>query len=574
MRTLRLYSSTDHRTGSPTASKVWLNATRWPCSSVSASTPSQSSMSADVTIGRSPGPADAAEPAHVLGGHLHHVGPHGGEQRRRVPAVPLPRALQEREVGLHVDDLEGGGDVHLGAAPGDQVGELRVGHPGAAVQGDRDRLGRHDVGHPLRVQLGLRPVDTVRVADRGREHVDPGRPDEVERDRQRLPVRLLVGADAVLDAGDRLDLAPDVGPDRPRLGHDVDRQPLVLRHRQPRAVEQDRVPALAQAVADERAVRAVVEVQGDRDLDARRHRPPHGEQQVDADGPHRLDRGLDDDRGALLDGRRQHRLHGQVVDHVDGGDAVALGERPIDDLLQWHDRHALTLLVSVVMISNLGGPPTARISGNPRFRLRASPTTTTPPRQRPYLTPRTRFACAASSVRFLAPVLRSTAPACFSTVLTDRTSRSAMTLSGSPSSISPRTWRSRLVSGSCPASRSPRCSLSSTWPDSTAWPRPAATTARASSGPSAPRSTQPRAPALIAAATSASSPASHRPTTARPGKAASSIAATAGRPRSASTTSGSSSRQAASASSVEAASPTTSNAGSPADSSRATPAPH
>src|ERR1700733_3093975 len=116
MRTLRLYSSTDHRTGSPTASKVWLNATRWPCSSVSASTPSQSRMSAEVTIGRSPGPADAAEPAHVLGRHLHHVGPQRLEQRRRVPAVAFGRAGQEREVRLHVGDLERGGNVDLGAA--------------------------------------------------------------------------------------------------------------------------------------------------------------------------------------------------------------------------------------------------------------------------------------------------------------------------------------------------------------------------------------------------------------------------------------------------------------------------
>ena len=40
------YSSSDHRTGRPTSAKVWLNAGRWPSRSVSASTPSQSKISA------------------------------------------------------------------------------------------------------------------------------------------------------------------------------------------------------------------------------------------------------------------------------------------------------------------------------------------------------------------------------------------------------------------------------------------------------------------------------------------------------------------------------------------------
>ena len=40
------YSSSDHCTGSPASAKVWLNAGRWPSRSVSASTPSQSKISA------------------------------------------------------------------------------------------------------------------------------------------------------------------------------------------------------------------------------------------------------------------------------------------------------------------------------------------------------------------------------------------------------------------------------------------------------------------------------------------------------------------------------------------------
>jgi hypothetical protein len=141
-------------------------------------------------------------------------------------------------------------------------------------------------------------------------------------------------SNAVLDPGDRLDLPLDVGAVGARLGHHLDRLPQVLRYRQPGGIEQDRVPAGPQGYADDLAFRAVVEVQGDRDLDPGRHLAPHREQQADPDGAHRLDRRLDDDRGALLDRRRQHRLHRQVVDHVDGGHAVAVTERPVDDLLQ------------------------------------------------------------------------------------------------------------------------------------------------------------------------------------------------------------------------------------------------
>jgi hypothetical protein len=146
--------------------------------------------------------------------------------------------------------------------------------------------------------------------------------------------RFLVGADVVLDPGDGLDLALDVRAAGVGLGHHVDGLPEVLRHRQAGAVEQHRVPALAQAVAQQHAVRAVVQVQADRDIDAGGHLLPHGEQQVKPDGLHGLDRGLDDHRRPLLDGGGEHRLHGQVVHHVDRRDAVALAERPVHDLLQ------------------------------------------------------------------------------------------------------------------------------------------------------------------------------------------------------------------------------------------------
>ena len=46
MRSFSLYSAGLHRTGSPNSSNTWLKATRCPYRSVSASTPSQSKISA------------------------------------------------------------------------------------------------------------------------------------------------------------------------------------------------------------------------------------------------------------------------------------------------------------------------------------------------------------------------------------------------------------------------------------------------------------------------------------------------------------------------------------------------
>ena len=104
-------------TGRPNSANVWLNAGRCPYRSVSASTPSQSKISAG-----SPGLARAAERAACV----------------RRPSPSRPRALsrnsdggshlsgclgasQELQVGLHERDLERRGDVDLRAAAGDQV---------------------------------------------------------------------------------------------------------------------------------------------------------------------------------------------------------------------------------------------------------------------------------------------------------------------------------------------------------------------------------------------------------------------------------------------------------------------
>jgi hypothetical protein len=72
------------------------------------------------------------------------------------------------------------------AQPRDQVGELGVGHSRAAVQRDRDRLRRDDVGDALSVQPRFPVILAMRVADRRGEHVDAGRLDELHRCRQRL----------------------------------------------------------------------------------------------------------------------------------------------------------------------------------------------------------------------------------------------------------------------------------------------------------------------------------------------------------------------------------------------------
>src|ERR1035438_103205 len=108
MRTFSWYSATLQRTGRPNSANIWLNATKWPYRSVSASTPSQSSTRARAAgpLTRSPGPADTAEAAHVISGHLLHRGPRRAEQRRGIPAVALLRAAQEGQVRLHVGRSE------------------------------------------------------------------------------------------------------------------------------------------------------------------------------------------------------------------------------------------------------------------------------------------------------------------------------------------------------------------------------------------------------------------------------------------------------------------------------------
>ena len=262
-------------------------------------------------------------------------GPLLTEQRRR---VVLPRILvQERPRGVEVGDLQGRGDVDLGAPPRDQVPEGLLAEPRAPVQHHRDRLAGNDVAHPLGVEHGLGRVDAVSRADGRREAVDAGRLEEGHRLVDGVDLALLVRADAVLDAPDALDLALHVRAVPPGLGHHLDRLAGVLVHRQRRPVEEHRVPPGVQAGGDHLALRAVVEVQRHGDARRLRQRPEEPVEDLGAHRLHRLDRGLDDERRADLLGRRDHGVEGEIVDDVERRHAVSLGEGAVEDLLERRD---------------------------------------------------------------------------------------------------------------------------------------------------------------------------------------------------------------------------------------------
>ncbi len=225
--------------------------------------------------------------------------------------------------------------------------------PGAAVQDHRDRVLLDDLGHALGHQLGLGLVEAVGGADGRRERVDAGRGDERGGDVRRVDVAALVGADPVLDAGHRLDLALDLRAVAVGLGDDLDRLARVLLDVELRAVEQDGVPARVEAARDPLAVGAVVEVQRDRDGDRVGPRAPDRVERVRAERLHRLERRLDDQRRLELGRRGEHRVEREVVDDVDRRDAVALGERPVQDPAHRHDGHgSATLTATTVQIKD------------------------------------------------------------------------------------------------------------------------------------------------------------------------------------------------------------------------------
>jgi hypothetical protein len=170
-------------------------------------------------------------------------------------------------------------------------------------------------------------------------YVDLGATHEVHRRLERIDVCQHVGADAVFDAEDALDLALDVRAVAPRLGHDLRRLPLVLLHaRQVRTVEQHRVPTCLQTRRQHRAVRTMIEVQRDRHRRRLREGTKHGVERLQPDRLHRFDGSLNDERRPELAGGRNHRLECQVVNDVERRDAVTLTEGVIKNRLGGNDR--------------------------------------------------------------------------------------------------------------------------------------------------------------------------------------------------------------------------------------------
>src|SRR5215210_3917178 len=184
---------------------------------------------------------------------------HVGEQRRRVVLAGV--LVQELAVGLHKGDPDRGGDVHLGAAAGDEVPELSLLEACAPVQHHRDGLPLQDLRDPLGLEVRLARVHAVGGPDSGGEAVDAGLLDEVYGELDGVDERLLVGAHVVLDAGYALDLTLHLRPVPLGLGHNLAGLAGVLLDVKVRPVEEHGVPAGLEAGRDPPPVGAVVEVQ-------------------------------------------------------------------------------------------------------------------------------------------------------------------------------------------------------------------------------------------------------------------------------------------------------------------------
>ena len=267
------YSSSDHATGRPASANAWLNAGRWPSRSVSARTPSQSKISAGTLLrrprSRTPGPAPpsrrcgcGARPSSFTAART---------WRRSDGGSCLPgfasrysRCASTNAIFSAVEMLT---FAHPRAMRSANCASVRPVPPCSTIGigCSRDDL-RDALGHQVR--LGL--VEPVRGPDRRRERVDAGRRDELARHLDRVHLAAVVGADAVLDAGDALDLALDLRAVAVGLGDDLDRLARVLGDVELGAVEQHRVPARLEAGRDPLPVGAVVEVERHRDRAPRR----------------------------------------------------------------------------------------------------------------------------------------------------------------------------------------------------------------------------------------------------------------------------------------------------------------
>jgi len=110
------------------------------------------------------------------------------------------------------------------------------------VQHHGDGLQLDELGHAFGGEVRLGRVEPVRRAHRGGEGVDAGGLDELARDLDRVDLARLVGADVVLDAQHRLDLALDLRAVLARLGDHLGGLAGVLVDVQVRAVEEHGVP--------------------------------------------------------------------------------------------------------------------------------------------------------------------------------------------------------------------------------------------------------------------------------------------------------------------------------------------
>ena len=122
------------------------------------------------------------------------------------------------------------------------------------------------------------PVSSMKVSEVSRTHAAPRRQ-----------------AVIIFNTGDGLDLAFN-GTYGVRFLDDLGCLSLVLGYRHFGRVEQHRIPPVLQAFGDDVSVRAVIEVKGDRNLDAGGHRPPHAGEHLDPDTADSLDRGLHNHR--------------------------------------------------------------------------------------------------------------------------------------------------------------------------------------------------------------------------------------------------------------------------------------
>ncbi len=136
-----------------------------------------------------------------------------------------------------------------------------------------------------------------------------------------------------------LDLPLDVRAVFARLLDDLGRLAGVLLDVQMGAVEQDRVPARLQADGRPFALGAVIEVKGDRHGCLLGHRAEHLVEHLGPDRLHRLDGRLDDQGGVELGSRIDHRPQADVVDDVEGRNAVALLEGGIENVSEGDDGH-------------------------------------------------------------------------------------------------------------------------------------------------------------------------------------------------------------------------------------------